>query len=335
MNRIQTRPNAELSKLREHIDRLRSAPWIDPVREWWPRYLFHCTDVRNAVNILKSGELLSRAQAQQSGNLRVDIASPDIIDRTDAEWQEYVRLYFRPRTPTQYLNEGFRPASKLQLGAHCPVPVYLLFDAYQILSRRDSLFTEGNLAAGAAPVRTIDDLSRMPFNLIYHQNALGSQEVRTVVFHRNAEVLIRERLGLRNVRHVLCRSQAEYETLRNLLPPRAWNRWADKVGVVPRWNLFHGRWSFVEQVELADERVLFRFNQATTTPGPFAARVRIAVRSATGSRRYRWKDDEFMARDTLDLSLSKIGNPADYSVSLYLDGHLAFEGRHEAYDLPW
>ena len=335
MNRIRTRPDAELSKLRDHIDRLRSACWIDPAREWWPRYLFHCTDILNVVNVLKSGELLSRAQAKQSDSLRVDIAAPDIIDRTDPEWQDHVRLYFRPRTPTQYRNEGFRPVSRLELGAHCPVPVYLLFGAFEILSRQDSLFTEGNLAAGTAPVRTIDDLSRMPFNLIYHDNALGPQEVRTVVFHRNAEVLIPERLGLRNVRHVLCRSQAEYETLRNLLPSRAWDRWADKVGVVPRLNLFHGKWSFVEQVELADERALFRFNQATTPPGPFAARVEFSVRSATGSRRYRWKDDEFMARDTLDLRLSKIGNPADYSISLYLDDHLAFEGRHEAYDLPW
>ena len=267
--------------------------------------------------------------------MRVDIAAPDIIDHTDAEWQDYVRLYFRPRTPTQYLNEGFRPVSRLQLGAHCPVPVYLLFDAYQVLSRQDSLFTEGNLAAGAQPKQDIDELSKMPFELIYHDTVLGPQEVRKVVFHRNAEVLIPQRLHLRDVRHVFCRSQAEYETLRNLLPPRAWDRWADKVGVVPRLNLLHGKWSFVEQVELADDQVLFRFNQATTTPGPFAARGHIAVRSATGSRRYPWKDDEFMARDTLDLSLNNAGNPHDYSISLYLDDHLAFEGRHEDYDLPF
>ena len=42
-----------------------------------------------------------------------------------------------------------------------------------------------------------------------------------------------------------------------------------------------------------------------------------------------------MADDTLELSLSKIGNPTDYSISLYLDDHIAFEGRHEDYDLPF
>ena len=308
---------------------------MDSARESWPRYLFHCTDVLNVVSILTSGMLLGRTQAQQSDSLRVDIAAPEIIDRTSTEWQDYVRLYFRPRTPTQYRNEGFRPVSRLELEAHCPVPIYLLFDAYQILSRQDSLFTDGNLAADATPMRTIDDLSRMPFDLIYHDARFEPQERSQIVFHRNAEVLIPERLGLRDVRRILCRSQAEYETLRNLLPPRAWDRWADKVGVVPRLNLFHGKWSFVEQVELAAERVQFRFNQTTTTPGPFAARVVISVLSTTGSQRYHWRDGEFMANDVLNLSLSKVGNPTDYSISLNLDDHLAFEGRHEAYDLPW
>ena len=308
---------------------------MDSARELWPRYLFHCTDVLNVVSILTSGILLSRAQAQRSDSLRVDIAAPDIIDRTGTEWQDYVRLYFRPRTPTQYRNEGFRPVPKLELEAHCPVPIYLLFDAYYILSRQDSLFTAGNLASGAEPMQTIDDLSRMPFKLIYHDTRFEPQEASQIVFRRNAEVLIPKRLGLRNVSSILCRSQAEYETLRNLLPQRAWDRWSSKVGVVPRLNLFHGKWSFVEQVELAAERVQFRFNQATTTPGPFAARVVISVLSAPGSRSYHWRNDEFMANDVLNLSLSKVGNPTDYSISLYLDDHLAFEGRHEAYDLPW
>ena len=308
---------------------------MDAAREWWPVYLFHCTDVLNVVNILTSGMLLCRARAQRSGSLSVDIAAPDIIEHTGTEWQEYVRLYFRPRTPTQYRNEGFRPASRLELDAHCPAPIYLLFDAYQILSRQDSLFTDGNLAADAEPTQAIDELSRMPFELIYHDARFEPQDKQRIVFHRNAEVLIPQRLGLRDVRRILCRSQAEYETLRNLLPPRAWNRWADKVGVVPRLNLFHGRWSFVEQVELDAERVQFRFNQATTTPGPFAARVVTSVLSSTGSQRYQWRDEEFMANDVLNLSLSKVANPTDYSISLYLDDHLAFKGRHEAYDLPW
>ena len=287
------------------------------------------------VNVVKSGELLSRAQAKQSGNLRVDIAAPDIIDHTDAEWQDYVRLYFRPRTPTQYLNEGFRPVSRLQLGAHCPVPVYLLFDAYQVLSRQDSLFTEGNLAARRTAYASYRRFEQDAVRADLPRHWLEPQEGAEDRVPSECGSPHSQRLDLRNVRHVLCRSQAEYETLLNLLPLPARKRWADKVGVVPRLNLFHGKWSFVDQVELADEHVLFRFNQATTTPGPFAARVEISVRSVAGSGRYRWARDKFMARDTLNLSLNNAGNPHDYSISLYLDDHIAFEGRHEDYDLPF
>ena len=88
-------------------------------------------------------------------------------------------------------------------------------------------------------------------------------------------------------------------------------------------------------MELTDEHVLFRFNQATEAPGPFSARAELSVRSATASRSYSWARDEFMANDVLRISLSEVGNTTDYSISLYLDDHLAFKGRHEAFDLPW
>lgn len=88
-------------------------------------------------------------------------------------------------------------------------------------------------------------------------------------------------------------------------------------------------------MELAAEHILFRFNQVTNTSGPFAARVDISVPSATGFPEVYWTNDEFMADNVLNLSLSKVGNPTDYSISLYLDDRLASKGRHEAYDLPW
>ncbi len=73
--------------------------------------------------------LLSRRQLEKSGKLLTDIAGPEIIESTPDEWKRFVRLYFRPRTPTQYRNEGIRPKGSLKLGAHCPVPVIFLFDA--------------------------------------------------------------------------------------------------------------------------------------------------------------------------------------------------------------
>ena len=335
MSQVQLRPQTELSELRNHIDDLSQASWLGSARKWWPYHLFHCTDILNVVNILKSGELLSRTQAKQSSSLIVDIAAPSIIDNTNPDWQEYVRLYFRPRTPTQYNNEGFRPIEQRSYGAHCPVPVYLLFEAATVLARRDCLFTDGNLAAGAQPKRTINELRQMPFQLIYHDSWFDPVYRSTIVYHRNAEVLIPQRLDLRAVRSVFCRSQAEYETLLNLLPLSTRNRWADKIGVAPQLHLFNSRWSFVQQVELTDQRLLFRFNQNTKTPGPFVASVEIHEWLRVGSQRYIWNNSQFQADSVLELTLSNLSNPYDYSVRLHLDDQLAFQGRHQDYHLPF
>ena len=125
---MNQRPREEIAAVPDHLGSVSKAPWMDRLRHWWPRYLFHCTDVRNVVNVLKRGELLSRPQVDISGSLLVDIADPGIIDRTDPKSKEFVRLYFRPGTPTQFLNEGFQSKQQFQDQAHCPVPVYLLFD---------------------------------------------------------------------------------------------------------------------------------------------------------------------------------------------------------------
>ncbi|NOK63725.1 MAG: DUF4433 domain-containing protein [Chloroflexi bacterium AL-W] len=95
-------------------------------RKWWPKYIYHFTDVNNAVQIITTGYLYSHAECEKQGIMVVDNASPEIINQTRLDYLNYVRLYFRPRTPTQYRNEGIRPFSKRELDAHCPIPNFLL-----------------------------------------------------------------------------------------------------------------------------------------------------------------------------------------------------------------
>ena len=328
MNKVRQRSSSELSELQKHIESLQVASWVGSSRKWWPRYLFHCTDIQNIVNILKSGELLSRVQVQKTGSLRTDIASPEIIAVTPSEWQDYVRLYFRPRTPTQYRNEGFRPIGEKKLDAHCPVPVYLLFDAFSVLSRPDSLFTEGNLASSTIPKSRIDELIDMPFQQIYHDSWLEEHEKQEIVYHRNAEVIIPNRLALDSVHQIICRSQAEYQTLLDLLPSEVRKRWVPKIGVLPALALFNAKWTFVQQVDMTDKAILFRFNASSEAAGPFEALCNIYRKTATGLRRYRWKDDEFQADTQLNLSLRQFDDMHRYGVSLILDGHVAFRGKY-------
>ena len=159
-----THSKSEIATARNYLFSLKKAKWMTASREWWPDYLFHCTDITNVVNILQTGFLMSRTQAIEAKALNVDIAPRDIIDHTSEHWHDYVRLYFRPKTPTQYRNEGHRPKNERYLGAQCPVPVYLLFDAVSVLSLPGSAFTDGNLASGAIPQQSLSRITGFAFS---------------------------------------------------------------------------------------------------------------------------------------------------------------------------
>ncbi|MFC6290159.1 DarT ssDNA thymidine ADP-ribosyltransferase family protein [Levilactobacillus angrenensis] len=77
----------------------------------WPRFAYHFTDILNAVNILKEEHIYSRNYAIQNGLMRNDNASNQVISQTSSDVGNYVRLYFRPKTPTQFYNEGFQVKS--------------------------------------------------------------------------------------------------------------------------------------------------------------------------------------------------------------------------------
>ena len=328
------RPKPEISVIRQHIDELQAQPWLDQARQWWPVYLFHCTDILNVVSILRDGEIASRSRITGAGQLALDIASPQVIASTDPQWRNCVRLYFRPRTPTQFRNEGFRPIGQWQWNSHCPVPVYLMFDAFSVLSRSDSRFSDGNLASPYTKVyRDVSFLEQVPFELVYHDSRFGPAERDQIVPRRHAEVLVPERMELDCVRFIVCRSDAEYKTLLHLLPTDTLSQWGSKIGVMAGLQLFHQEWTFVETVDMSTDRIAFRFNRSSCTPGPFDVQVEI-VETATG-RKYHWRNESYQCNQELTLTLSNIRDSSDYTASLYLDDHLAYASRYQDDDLPF
>lgn len=306
---------------------------MDDSRRWWPNYLFHCTELHNAVNILRVGALLSRTEAQAANLMAEDIAAPVIIERTPPKWQNHVRLYFRPRTPTQYQNEGIRPQSAMPYGAQCAIPIYFLFDAVAVLTRQDTLFTDGNLARGPEPSQDIEDFAHLPFPLIYHDTWFDANEQDRIVYHRNAEVLVPKKLDLSSLRWIVCRSSAEFETLLHLLPTHVSRFWANKIGVRPDYRLFHNRWTFVERVNSSQEALTFTFNTGTESAGPFDARVTL-LETATGQQ-FGWRSTNYSLSEALRLRLGNLSHPRDYEVRFRLDDHLAYANRIQEDDLPF
>jgi len=322
------KPDAD--KIIAHIQHLRHQSWLKKAQRWWPEFLFHFSDLTNAVKILNSGQLLCRAELERTGQLPTDIASPDIISATSAEWKTYVRLYFRPRTPTQYRNEGFRPLNQREYHAHCPVPVLFVFSSKPILTAAETRFSQGNLGA-ANPVvgQTAEFFAGLPFEQIYFERSnvgVSESEKRAIVDHKNAEVIVPSSLDLSNLRAILCRSQAEFETLIHSVPPEIYSVWAEKIGVRHDLSVFFSEWSFVEKVDLNSSQISFHFNPTSKTPGPFQACVEILERS-TGNI-LDWKESNFFTKEPLSFSLSNLSHPENYVVKLLLDQQLAYHNEY-------
>ena len=324
--------STEPRRIAQFLTDLKSAGWLGTARRWWPDYLFHFTDIQNAVSILKSEALFSRIEAQRRGLMGNDNASQEVLGGTDVEWMDYVRLYFRPHTPTQANNEGFRPERQRLQGAHCPVPTYFLFDSRLVLSRIDSQFTDGNLASrGASVFSNSSDLASLPFRRICHDKAEWNN--RQIVFNQNAEVIVPKQLGLEALKYIVCRSQAEYETLLHLLPQSTLRRWERNIIKDNQTRLFFKRWAYVQSVELSSSRIVFNFNDFPQHAGPF--QIYSSITDTVSDKQFVWADSSFSADGVLPFDLTDIGPLSDYSVRLTLDKNIAYAYRYQEYDLPW
>jgi hypothetical protein len=209
----------------------------------------------------------------------------------------------------------------------------MLFDAYEVLSRADTEFSNGNLAGKASTGSDARFLASIPFRKVYHDTWFEPSERVEIIFHRHAEVIVPNELELSALRFVGCRTQAEYETLLHLLDSEARKKWSPKIGAGARGNLHYRRWTFVEGVELTAKKIRFQFNPSSETPGPFGAHVRI-WEGVTGQE-YSWRSDALMANSTLELSLQPLQHPESYTVRLELDGHLAYANHYVEGDIPF
>lgn len=332
---MRPRPRSDAGRISRFLAGLKNSAWLGTARRWWPDYLFHYTDIANALSIIREGALFSRNEAQSRGLMSTDNASPNIIDNTNDEWKDYVRLYFRPKTPTQFRNEGFRPIENRYQNAHCPLPIYFVFDSKEILPLPGCRFSDGNLAAASSNVfSTAADLENMPFKHIYHEGSIPKDARSQITFHKNAEVIVPNQLGLSALRYIVCRSQAEYETFLHLLPRNARARWRNNVRIDNhRTRLFFKRWAYVESVEVDSSRISFHFNKSPEHPGPFHAKV--SVTDTLSGKQFALEDQELAADNSLVFNLSAAAPLFDYFARLTLDGQIAYAGRYQSDDLPW
>lgn len=232
---------------------------------WWPRYAYHYTDVINAVSILNSGYLYSRIQADNKGLMQNDNASRQVIDMTDSQATSYVRFYFRPLTPTQYHNEGYKHSDIRYCGdenANVPVPIFFLFDLEKLLLRSETRFSDHTQAGHGSTLQCGEEaFSQLPFSKIYSQGATTGDDWR----YRHAEILYPKEYPINeSLKFIFCRNECEKATFLNCLRETsslAFYRYKDFVRVA-KDDTFQRNGLFVDSVSLHGNTISFSFADA-------------------------------------------------------------------------
>lgn len=324
----------DADEIEAFVDGLAADLAIQDDRRYWPRWLFHTSDLENLVSILETGALLSRATALKKGLLQRDIASTEVVRGTVDDVLGHVRLYFRPRTPTHFHTEGFRPVQQQSsYSVHCPLPVMLIFKAKPVLAREGTRFTNGNAAShGYAIGNSGAFLRTIPFAKVYHDEAFTEAQRAEVIFHRNAEVLVPEPLSLKNdLLYLICRSRAEAETVRSWIssspsPNRAWFMSLVRANTQRSKGLkmFFKRWTFVDTVSVSDGLVTIDFNRDSQAPGPFVMKIAI-VETGSGRERSLFTNTHWTGREPVYLQLPSMDADDTFTLKMTLDGRLAYQ----------
>ncbi len=233
-------------------------------RSWWAQHAFHFTDVMNAVKILDCGFLYSRISCQQNNLMQNDNASRQVIDMTSSEVLHYVRFYFRPLTPTQYYNEGYKhPALRYDhdVNANIPVPVFLIFDLQALLQDEKTQFSEKSQAGYYTPELHSgpNAFSRLNFAKIYESGPMPEEDKK----YRQAEILYPDKYPIKNsLKYIVCRNEVERRTLLKLLKAKGnklYAEYKDKIRIVKK-DLFENNGLFVSSIAYYNGHLEITFN---------------------------------------------------------------------------
>ncbi len=298
-------------------------------RSLWPQFLFRHERVENAARILIDGNLLSRNGANGLG--AIDIAAQNVIQTRD-DAHKYARLYFRPKTPTQFSVEGIKKADELRQGeenAHAPVLVMFIFYAKKVITLPGVGFSNGNMQSQVTQFGFDETFFKnIPFQDVYHEGPFGPDT--SIKRSRCAEVLAPSPMPLSNgLAGILCRSTAERRTLIHLLNNQS-NLWKDKIKVFTKPGIFQSDWAYVYTVNLATNELELVLHPRKDSRH---VDVTVSIQNITSKVVIKWSGTINPA-ERLRLML----NPplhGEFVVSIWLENHLAYQAQTTIDDLPF
>ena len=230
--------------------------------KWWARFAFHYTDLSNAISILQTDKLYSRHKVEEEHLMRNDNASYQVINMTNSQAQSYVRFYFRPLTPTQYYNEGYKhPQLRYDLGqnANVPIPIFFAFDLEKLIQDPKVQFSAlGQAGKGSKIESGIDAFANLPFDKIY-SDGFVDDEIRK---YRHAELLYPSSYAIGDaLEAILCRNEFEQSMLLTMLRNvnlSLFYKYKSKIKVC-RDKMFEKNGLFLQDIHLNGDNVVITF----------------------------------------------------------------------------
>ncbi|WP_341302293.1 DarT ssDNA thymidine ADP-ribosyltransferase family protein [Lysinibacillus sp. FSL H8-0500] len=299
---------------------------------WWADYIFHFSHVTNIASILNLGKLLSvnKVNSLNSTTLN-DNASAEVRNGTSRPVLDCVRFYFRPLTPTQFNNEGIRAKNEFsKYNAHCPVPIFLLFDSNMLNDSR-VWFSEESLASHYQSHNIFQgshNLDKAPFNEIYHVGPFDSTISNMIVKRRHAEVIVKDEFDLTYLKKIVCRTKAEAETLKNLLKSQATLNYADMICVPEEMSInsetiFLNKYLQITQVELTKEFLKVYLSQ----PCHYKRNLYIQISDTEDNFICSFSDKHYVFGFKLDFTANVNGlldNRQIVKVEIFIDDNFVF-----------
>lgn len=311
---------------------------------WWPHYAYHYTDIRNAVSILETGMLYSRMRAEELHVMLNDNASRQVIDMTAQKTASFVRFYFRPLTPTQYHNEGFKHKDLRYDGdsnANVPVPIFFFFHLEQLLSDPNTYFSEGSEAGSGSPVKKGEEaFSDLDFKMIYSNGPYISQDSdgkKREGSLRQSEILYPDMYQISgSLAGIVCRNAEEKTTLLNFLKDksnRLFSYWQSRIRVINK-DLYYNNGLFIESCDLHGSDFSISFSDAYPRK-KYADRKGKEFQLKAGvqfewlhrnellqRKDYEWTMDYLNAKQIIFRGMLEIKKATDLSVKIYLENQL-------------
>ena len=125
---------------------------------------------------------------------------------------------------------------------------------------------------------------------------------------------------MEHLRFIRCRSEAEYETLRDLLPGKVLAKWGKRISAVNKDAIFFSKWTHVLKAEISNKSIKIYFNPDSRAPSPFSVETRIC--EIESGKIYSWNAKGLQLNEVLSFNFTQ--EIKDYQVQLYIDGHIAY-----------